>query len=48
MAKQGGNDEIIMIGDLNADPNYANGPKLKFFAVSNNFIINITRPMTTF
>ena len=44
MAKQGGNDEIIMIGDLNADPNYANGPKLKFFAESNNFIINVTRP----
>ena len=29
--KQSGNANVIIIGDLNADPGYANGPKLKYF-----------------
>ena len=39
--KQSGN---VIIGDLNADPGYANGPKLEYFSESNNLNIIIISP----
>ena len=42
--KQSGNANVIIIGDLNADPGYANGIKLKYYSESNNLNINITSP----
>ena len=42
--KQSGNANVIIIGDLNADPGYANGPKPKYFSESNILNINITSP----
>ena len=42
--KHSGNANVIIIGDLNADPGYANGPKLKYSSESNNLNINITSP----
>ena len=42
--KQSGNANVIIIGDLNADPGYANGPKPKYSSESNNLNINITSP----
>ena len=42
--KQSGNANVIIIGDLSADPGYANGPKLKYFSESNNLNIYITSP----
>ena len=42
--KQSGNASVIIIGDLNADPGYANGPKLEYLSESNNLNINITSP----
>ena len=42
--KQSGNANVIIIGDLNADPGYANSPKPKYVSESNNLNINITSP----
>ena len=44
LVKESGNHDIIIAGDLNADPDTRNGQLMKLFAESNNFSVHVEEP----